>query len=82
MREIVASTKKDKPIIALIDLDESRGGMSFGQVRSSLVDAENLFAQWGAEWSDAPCGEALHAHLFASEAIEWNRIGHFQDVCA
>ena len=72
MRELVAATKKRKPIIPLVDLDESRGGLSLAQIRAQLLEAEALFGKWEFD-ADTPRGEALHTHLFASEPIEWNR---------
>jgi len=93
MRELASSVAKKKPIIALIDLDESRGGLSLEAVHNQLVEADGLALKWkflgsqasssGAEYQEAhiwPGGEALHAQLFADEPIEWNRISHFQDV--
>ena len=90
MRELVASKAMQKPIIALIDPDESRGGLSLEAVKTQLLEANDLCVKWGfrregqeAGPSDGliwPGGEALYGHLFADSAIEWNRIGHFQDV--
>ena len=80
MREIVSSTAKQKPIIALIDPDVSRGGMSLNEVKTQLVEADELYAKWAFnEEPGALRGEALYTHLFAHEPIEWNRIGHFQE---
>ena len=72
MRELVAATKKRKPIIPLVDPDEGRGGMSLAQIHTQLVEADALFDKWEFD-ANAPRGEALHTHLFASEPIEWNR---------
>ena len=80
MRELVSSTAKQKPIIVLIDPDASRGGMSLDEVKAQLVEADELYAKWAFnEKPGALRGEALYAHLFAHEPIEWNRIGHFQE---
>jgi len=79
MREIVASTAMQKPMIALIDSDADRGGLSVEEVHTQLVEADQLYAKWNFN-SDGPRGEVLHRHLFAHEPIEWNRIGHFQQV--
>jgi len=81
MRELVSSAAKQKPIIALIDPDASRGGMSLNEVKMQLVEADELYAKWAFnEKPGALRGEALYTHLFAHESIEWNRIGHFQDI--
>ena len=80
MRELVASTMKAKPIIALIDPDASRGGLSLEQVRERLVSAESRYGAWGFDAATTPSGSALYDHLFAREPIEWNRLGVFQAV--
>ena len=98
MRELGASTNKNKELIALVDLDASRGGMSLEAVHTQLLNANDMYVKWGFqtkvsrrggqeertnEWhkdNDWPGGQVLSNHLFAHEPIEWNRIGHFQDV--
>ena len=50
------------------------------QVHAQLVEAEGSYAKWGFDDATTPSGEALYTHLFASEAIEWNRIGHFRNA--
>jgi len=96
MRELVASTVMEKPIIALMDPDASRGGMSAAELRMELFHADETCKKWGFTNPSAaakavstslpdmkgevwPGAQALYDHLFASEPIEWNRIGHFQD---
>ena len=81
MRELVASTTRQKPIIALVDLDMSRGGMSLIEVHTQLLEADALYEKWAFNnESDAPRGKVLYDHLVTHEPIEWNRIGHFQDI--
>jgi len=82
MREIVAATAKGKPMIALIELDASRGGLSLEEVNTQLLEADALYDKWGFNLAgeNSLNGAALYAHLFAQDPIEWNRIGHFQDV--
>jgi len=80
MRELVSTTTKRKPIIALIDPDASRGGLSVEEVRAQLLEAQASYAKWGFDANTTPNGETLHGHLFQAMAIEWNRIGIFQDV--
>ena len=77
-RELVSSTTKDKPIIALVDLDATRGGLSFAEIHVQLLKAEDSYTKWGFDLQTTPDCQKLHDHLFASVAIEWNRIGHFQ----
>ena len=73
MREIVASTRMRKPIIALVDPDASRGGLSLDEVHAQLLQAEANYAKWDFDAAATPSGQALYDHLFASEPIEWNR---------
>ena len=81
MRELVSSTVKRKPIIALIDLEASHGGMTLSEIEQQLFEADALYAKWAFNNEpEAPRAKALHTHLFGSQPIEWNRIGHFQDV--
>jgi hypothetical protein len=80
MRELVASTRKLKTIIALVDPDASKGGLSLAQVYAQLLEVEGTFEKWGFDLDATLSGQALYDHIFALEPIEWNRIGHFQDV--
>ena len=79
MRELHASAYKKKAVIALVDPDASRGGLNLEEVWAQLVAADNVYEQWGLDKNRLRSLE-LYAHLTASEPIEWNRIGHFQDV--
>ena len=79
LRELLAATKRGKPLIALIDSDQSHGGLSVEEVRRKLDQVHLRYAGWGFEEA-APHGQLLHGYLFAQEPIEWTRIGHFQDV--
>ena len=73
MRELVSTTTKQKPTIALIDPDSSRGGLSVQEVRAQLIEAQASYARWGFDAETTPNGEVLHGHLFLAMAIEWNR---------
>ena len=79
MRELVSSTKMRKPIIALIDSDASRGGLSLGEIQTQVLEADGMYAKWEFN-QNGLAGLELYDHLFAHDPIEWNRIGHFQDV--
>ena len=72
MRELVATVQMGKPIIALIDTDTSRGGLTLEQVQQRLHCPH--YARWGFA-DDTPNGDLLIEALFAHEPIEWNRIG-------
>ena len=107
MRELVAAHSEAKPIIALVELDLSRGGMSFPLILTQLLEADGHAQGWGfCETSSSPLaaasqsslasflsasesleleyvwpgGQRLHDALLSEPTIEWNRIGHFQDV--
>ena len=95
IRELVASVVKQKPIVALIDPEMNHGGLRIDEVHSRLLQGDMLFKKWGflespdsqtrltTEWHKDyvwPGGEKVHNALFAQAPIEWNRIGHFQDV--
>ncbi len=77
MRELVASTVKQKPTIALTDPETNHGGLTLKEVRTQLLEADELYSKWDFN-QDGPRGLELYEHLFSSEPIEWNRIGHFQ----
>ena len=79
MRELIATASKGIPIIPLIDLDKSRGGLALATIHAQLLEADSMYDKWEID-AAAPRGDALYAHLFAAEPIEWNRLGHFQDV--
>ena len=80
MRELISATIKKKPIIPLIETESKRGGLSLEEVKVALLRAEGLFVGWGFDPDSTPNAQALYDHLFAHESIEWNRLGHFQDV--
>ena len=78
MRELVSSTVLKKPMIALIELESSHGGLKLGEVHQQLYETSiESFGKW--EFADGtPRGQELYDHLFERAPIEWNRIGHFQ----
>ena len=49
MREIISSHAKGKRIIACIDHDEGRGGLTLEQIRTQLVEAEGSYDKWQSE---------------------------------
>lgn len=73
MRELVSSTVKKKPIIALIDTDASRGGLTLEQVHANLIAGESSYDKWGFDPKATPTGQVMYDHLFQDEPIEWNR---------
>ena len=79
MRELISSTQKRKRMIACLDLDTTRGGMSRDEVQRQLLEAEERYAGWRFP-DDCPTGTELFKALFKDDPLEWNRIGAFQDV--
>ena len=80
MREIRSAVRKGKPLLAVLEPEVGKGGLSVSEITHQLLAADDNYARWGFADDDGPHGEELVAALFAEEPIEWNRIGHFQDV--
>uniref|UniRef100_A0A7S2C867 Uncharacterized protein n=1 Tax=Haptolina brevifila TaxID=156173 RepID=A0A7S2C867_9EUKA len=59
---MVRATATCKPIVALIDPDASRGGLTLEQVHERLVQAEGFYAKWGF----ATCTSAVAAAVTTS----------------
>ena len=55
-------------------------------MRQKIIEAEGRYARWGlddeiAEWGYTPPSAAdLSEAIFAHPTVEFNRVGHFQDV--
>ena len=79
MIELRAAVTKAKPIIALMEPELKHGGLSKVQVEEQLLEADANYDKWGFEDDGLGC-TTLYKALFAADAIEWNRIGAFQDV--
>lgn len=79
MRELIASTRESKHIVALLDPEAVHGGLSRAEVDKQLHEAALRYDEWGFE-ADAPRGDQLVDALFADPPIEWNRVGAFQLV--
>ena len=81
LRELRAAVRLDKPLLALLETDESKGGMSVEQIRTQLMEADELMLKWfGSADAEALSGARLADALLAREPIEFNRLGPFQDV--
>ena len=94
VRELVAAHTKQKPVITLVDLAH-KTGLSLRAIHANLHRTDDLaVTKWHFKGHDHspvrtheyhgkfvwPGAEALHEYLFEHPAIEWKRIGHFQDV--
>jgi hypothetical protein len=74
MRELVSTTKMEKRIIALMEPDMQRGGLSVADVQEQLSSAEaSHYATWGFD-EGTPTAAKLFEVLLV-DRIEWNRIG-------
>lgn len=86
LRELLRSAFRRKPIIALLEPEARKGGLSQPQIRMELQGASDALASLGLmdeleEWGFAvPSVDDLFGALFAAAPIEWNRLGVFQDV--
>ena len=88
MRELLRATVTNKPIIAMLEPEASKGGLTREQIRTELETAEStLIANWGldaelAEWGveSTPSADEMEYWLFQEEPIEWNRLSALQDV--
>ena len=77
MIELTSTVKLQKPIVALMDPEKNKGGLTTADVHSQLLEADASYAKWGFG-SDVPRADELFAQLFAADYIEWNRIGCFR----
>ena len=86
MREVLRAVATKKPIIALLEPEAKHGALSHDEIRAHLIEAGGYYERWGLaaevkSWGYAlPNADEIHDALFANEPIEWNRIGHYQDV--
>ena len=67
-------------VVAALDLDQSRGGLTLQQIHEQLHTAEKeMYAKWDFD-ATTPSAEALYKYLFEDKEhiLEWNRIGAFQ----
>ena len=80
MIELRAAVAKGKPIVALIEPEAKHGGLTKAQIEEQLLEANANYEKWGFGDDGGPEGATLYEALFAADAVEWNRIGAFQDV--
>lgn len=73
MRELIYSFKKQVEVVALVDPDQSRGGLTQDEVQERLIAAEGSYMKWSFG-ADTPSGQSLYEHLSCDEPIEWNRL--------
>ena len=96
MKELYRAVVQRRPVIAVLEPDATQdGGLDRAAVEAlitnSKLDKFKLRSKW-AEWKEegallpaafqdhAPDGAECAAALFATPAVEWNRLPHFQDV--
>ena len=82
MIELRSTVSKGKPIIPVLDPDQSRGGLTKAQIKQQLIESDGKWERWGFNTDDLgdDKGEELYSTLFSYEPVDWNRIGAFQDV--
>ena len=71
IRELRHSVESGKRIIAMLEPDANRGGLTVAQVEEMLCDSPHV--------SSPDEGAALAMALFQEPPIEWNRLGVFQN---
>lgn len=76
--ELRAAIVAGKRMVALVDPDESRGGLTEAQVNEQVLAVDARLDTWGLD--AAPTGEVMRDALFVDRPIEWNRLADFQDV--
>ena len=65
MRELVSTVEARKPMIAIVDPEADRGGLTMDEVRTQLLEtAKSSFLRWGFD-ETVPSGEALFDALTA-----------------
>jgi hypothetical protein len=89
MRELASAVSKEKPIIALTELEGSHGGLGVEEVNARIAQADGIAVdQWGfkaedvaepstAEWHGVyvwPGSKKLSQELLRFPPIEWNRV--------
>ena len=75
-----------KPLVALLEPDELKGGMTQKAIQDTLTEEWlrkwHFELEWDQQSPDArmPSAREVFENLFAIEPIEWNRLSSFQDV--
>jgi len=86
MRELLRAAYMKKPVAVLVEPEALHGSIPFDATRKAIELACTRFAANGLlaemqSWNFAPpSADDLRGTLFATDVIEWNRIGAFQDV--
>ena len=80
MRELRYAVHMGKPLIAVLDLDSDIRSLTVNEVHAELLKADENYGKWGFKRDGLPTGAACFSALFVHDALEWNRIGTFQDV--
>ena len=95
-RELILSVLLGKPLIAVIEPDTFRGGLSRADIEDLLLnrggkleesEGQVWVLKWGLDeemrrfgYETMPTGKQVVDALFAKSSIEWNRFSAFQDV--
>lgn len=82
MRELCAAVRQKKQLIALVDPDTSKGGLTLDEIKKEVRKVDQVdgpYSKWEFD-KQAPRSDELLQALFRHPPIEWNRISAFQDV--
>jgi hypothetical protein len=86
VRELLRAVCWGRPIIAVLEPEAGKGGLTLAQIREGVERADGQYGTWKLEaameaWGKArPSVADVLGALFAKEPIEWNRKGELQDV--
>ena len=79
VRELRHAVRTTKPLVALMEREARRGGVTPQQMREQLLMAEGRFGRWGFG-DERPSGAEMADALFEEPCVEWVRLACFQDV--
>ena len=68
---MVSTTRLGKPIVALMDSDKTRGGLTVEEVRAQLLEAEGRFKSWGFKAGTTPGGAAAAVATARCRLAAW-----------
>ena len=91
VREALRAIHQKKKMVALVDPESSKGGLSRDEIRKGIESACDNLEKWGladelAKWKPPmtpPSADEFYEMFLGegTEPIEWARIAPFQDLC-
>ena len=85
-RELITAYALSKPMQALLEPDASKGAVPLAELATRITSMLSMLDAWGLALEfkktgiTVPTAKQLKDALLAVEAVEWNRLGPFQDV--